>query len=241
MHALYGQMKPLYQLGRWGEVLTLLEEHLEYYGAEADVSCFGVQGGPMFGALVHARMGNVPRALELGEMARRGHGVGARSDGMQAWLAVALGDHDRARSIAAEVLATPDAPWRAPESGVAMLEALAALRDWRALAEQVAFIRRFAGALIVLAPTCDRAEGSLRAAEGDTGAAATLLRRSLEAFERLGVRYEAARTREALAGVAPPESAGELFAQAVREFGELGARPDEERVRGRLRTRAGGR
>jgi class 3 adenylate cyclase/tetratricopeptide (TPR) repeat protein len=241
MHALYGQMKPLYHLGRWEEVLTHLEEHLEYYRSEADVTCFAVQGGPMFGALTLARMGHVPPALELGEMIRRGHGIAGRSEGMQALLAVAVGDVERGRSIASEVLATGDVPWRAPESALAILEALAALGDWGALTRQIASVRRFAGALAVLGPACDRAEGLVRAAEGDADAAVDSLRRSLDAFERLGERYEAARTKEAMGSVSPTEKSHDLFVQCLREFEELGARPDSERVKTRLGTPSDGR
>ena len=231
MHGLYGQMKPLYHLARWPEVLTLLEEHLNYYRSEADVSCFAVQGGPLFGALTLARMGEVGRALELGEMVHRGAGIAARSEGLQAWLAVALGEVERGRSIASEVLASTDVPRRAPESLLAMLEALAALRKWNALRNQIASVRRFAGALVVLGPACDRAEGLVKAAEGEIEVARESLRRSLEAFERLGEQYEAARTREILAAVSPPDQAHDLLGQALRDFEDLGARPDADRVR----------
>lgn len=185
----------------------------------------------MFGALTLARRGQVERALELGEMVPRSFRRATRADGFQAWLASAVGDAERARSIAAEVLANREATWRAAEAGLAMLEALAALRDWEALAEHLSYTRTFAGALAVLGPTCDRAEGLLRAASGDVDAAVDRLGRSLEAFERLGERYEAARTKEALAPMSSSDKAHELLAEALQCYEDLGAGPDAERVR----------
>jgi hypothetical protein len=102
------------------------------------------------------------------------------------------------------------------------------------MTEHVAHVRNFAGALVTLAPTCDRAEGLVRAAAGDLDAAAELFSRSLEAFDRLGERYEAARTREPLAGVTRTERRRDLLAEALRQYEDLGARPDGDRVRALL-------
>jgi hypothetical protein len=231
MHGLYGQIKPMHHLGRWTEVLTLLEEHLQYYRSEADVSCFAVQGGPMFGALTLARMGEVQRALDIGEMVRPSQGVARHPEALRAWLAVAVGDLDRGRTIASEVLASGEAARRAPEAALAMLEALAALKDWEALSALVTSVRGFVGAHALLGPACDRAEGLVRAAEGRRDAALGPLRRSLEKFEGLRGRYETARTKEALAAVSPDDEAHELLGEALRDFEDLGARPDADRVR----------
>lgn len=230
MHALYAQINPLYHLGRWEEVLSLLEEHLEHFRLEADVSCFGVRGGVMFGALTLARMGSVERSMELEAMVPRTVDRALRGEGLRALLTSAAGDHEGARTLAADVLGKAEAPWRAPESALALLEALAALGRWEALTEHVARVRTFAGALAVLGPACDRAEGLIQAAAGDLDAAADSLRRSMDAFDRLGERYEAARTREALAGVTNSERARDLFADALGQYEYLGARPDAERV-----------
>jgi len=175
-------------------------------------------------------MGQVERAIEVAAMVPA-IGRALRAEGVRAWLASAAGLHEEARTLAADLLARSDASWRAPESALAMLEALAALGDLEALAEQVASVRRFAGALALLTPACDRAEGLVRAGAGDLEAAAVSLRRSLDAFERLGERYESARTREALAGVWPGEEARDLLAEALQHYDELGARPDADRVR----------
>jgi tetratricopeptide (TPR) repeat protein len=230
MHGLYGQINPLYHLGRWEEVLLLLEEHVAHFRLEADVSCFGVRGGVMFGALTLARMGRVERSMELETMVPRLDRA-LRGEGLRALLASAVGDHEGARTLAADVLARAEASWRAPESALAMLDALASMERWEELTKHVAHVRDFAGALATLGPTCDRAEGLVRAAAGDHQAATDLLSRSLDAFDRLGERYEAARTREALAGVTHTEKARDLLAEALRQFEDLGARPDADRVR----------
>jgi tetratricopeptide (TPR) repeat protein len=149
-------------------------------------------------------------------------------------LASAVGNQKRARTLAADVLARAEASWRAPESALAMFEALASMERWEEMTEHVAHVRNFAGALVTLGPTCDRAEGLIRAAAGDLDAAADLLGQSLEAFDRLGERYEAARTKEALAGVTRTERARDLLAEALRQYEDLGAKPDAERVRALL-------
>ncbi len=231
MHGLYGQMKPLYHLGRWGEVLTLLDEHLEYYQLEADVFCFGVQGGPMFGAMTLARMGQGDRARELAEMVHSGHNLSPRAEGVRAWLTSALGDPESARSLAGDLLANSTTWWRAPEAALAMLESLAALEDWQALEEGLATVRRFSGESALLGPACDRAEGLALAAIRDLDRAAKLLTRSLAAFERLGERYEAAKTREPLASLSPADEARDLLVESLRSYEDLGARPDAERAR----------
>jgi hypothetical protein len=115
-----------------------------------------------------------------------------------------------------------------------MFEALASMERWEEMTEHVAHVRNFAGALVTLAPSCDRAEGLVRAAAGDPEAAAELFSRSLEAFDRLGERYEAARTTEVLAGVTPTERRRDLLAEALRQYEDLGARPDADRVRALL-------
>ena len=133
-------------------------------------------GGVMFGALTLARMGSVERGMELGAMVPRTFSQALRGEGVRALLASALGDHEGASTLAADILSKAEAPWRAPESALAMLEALAALGRWKELKEHVAQVRDFAGALVTLGPTCDRAEGLIRAAAGNLDAAAELFK-----------------------------------------------------------------
>ena len=88
----------------------------------------------------------------------------------------------------------------------------------------------------LLAPACDRAEGLAHAQAGRTREAAQALRRALAGFERLGVPFEAARTRERLAAVEPPGAARSLLEAALATYERLGCAPRERAVRARLRA-----
>ena len=94
----------------------------------------------------------------------------------------------------------------------------------------VTSVRGFVGAHALLGPACDRSEGLVRAAEGHRDAALGPLRRSVEAFDRLGARYEAARTREAMASISSTENRRELLLDALECYQEIGARRDADRV-----------
>jgi DNA-binding CsgD family transcriptional regulator len=84
------------------------------------------------------------------------------------------------------------------------------------------------------------ARGTVTLADGDAWAALVSLRQACEAWQELGVRYEAARAR-VLVGLACRElgdaDAGEMELDAARRvFGELGAGPDLARVQELLRS-----
>jgi hypothetical protein len=175
-------------------------------------------------------MGEVQRALEIGEMVRPSQGAARHPEALRAWLAVAVGDLGRGRTIASEVLASGEAARRGTEAALAMFEALAALEDWEALGPLVTSVRGFVGAHALLGPACDRSEGLVRAAEGHRDAALGTLRRSVEAFDQLGARYEAARTREAMASISSTENRRELLLDALGCYQEIGARRDADRV-----------
>lgn len=68
-----------------------------------------------------------------------------------------------------------------------------------------------------------RAEGSLSAGAGDTQTAGRFLAQAVDGFERLDVPFEAARTREALASVSPPDAARGLLERARDTYEALGA------------------
>jgi DNA-binding NarL/FixJ family response regulator len=107
---------------------------------------------------------------------------------------------------------------------VALIEALHALGDWDRLRAFLPEARRRSGSLAILGPVCDRAEGMVAAADGDTDRAIELLRRSLAGFKRLGVPYELARTETLLAGVLPDGDA--MLAEAIATAESLlGDRP----------------
>ncbi|HET9005932.1 MAG TPA: hypothetical protein VFQ04_04390, partial [Actinomycetes bacterium] len=66
--------------------------------------------------------------------------------------------------------------------------------------------------------------------------AARALRRALGGFERLGEAFEAARTRELLASVAPAAEVRSLLEAALATYERLGCAPRERAVRARLRA-----
>jgi hypothetical protein len=86
----------------------------------------------------------------------------------------------------------------------------------------------------LLAPACDRAEGLLHAGAGRRREAARALRRALDGFERLGVPFEAARTREDQAAVVPAADARPLLQAASSAYKRLGAVPGHRAVQSRL-------
>ena len=79
--------------------------------------------------------------------------------------------------------------------------------------------------MAILGPVCDRAEGMVKAADGDAEGAVELLQRAVAGFERLGVPYEIARTKSMLANVLPDGDA--MLAEAIATAESLLARPTE--------------
>ena len=86
------------------------------------------------------------------------------------------------------------------------------------------------GALAVLPPAIDRADGIVLAADGQIDAARERLQSALSAYDRMGVLFESARTREHLAEIVEPVAATALRIDAARTYGRLGARPHLARV-----------
>jgi len=143
----------------------------------------------------------------------------------------ALGEPEEARTLAQRVLDDED---RMTYAWIALLEALPALGDWPALDEALPRARGFAGNDALITPFSDRAEGRRRLAAGDQDEGERLLRSALEAFERLGIPFEAARTREVLAGLADAPEREDLLRSALETYESLGATPHAERVRAAL-------
>ena len=66
MHATYFVMAPLYRLGRWREILPLLDEHLAAFAEETvDMNCPFTRGGPVIGAIVLDQMGRLDDAAKV--------------------------------------------------------------------------------------------------------------------------------------------------------------------------------
>jgi class 3 adenylate cyclase/tetratricopeptide (TPR) repeat protein len=237
MHATYAQIIALYRLGRWADLLPLLDEHLSVFDQERDVLCFAVRGAPFVGAIVLAHRGDSHRAITIAEMAR---GDPERSriglDSLHAGVLIACGDLDGGRAIAESAFARHRAagetePWDRPLLGV--IEARVASEDFAGLGSVLPLARRLDEIPFVHA-VCDRAEGLVLAAAGDTAAATALLRSALQGFEAIRDPFESARTRETLAGLIEVEDRGAFLAAALAAYEELGARPHADRVRAEL-------
>ena len=231
MHATCGLIGAAYHAGRWAELLPILDEHVAAYQHEAEVSCGMVRGGPLLGAMALAHRGDVDRARELAAM------VPFRPDSdiyaIHARVAVACDDAESGRRMAEDVLGSQPASTK-PQAIIAMIESLIATQRWEDLREFLRPLDDAAGDVPIIRPTLDRAHGLLRLADGDVNEGAQALRKALEGFERLRVPFEAARTREALAGCVEPAESSVLLRDALSTYERLAARPHAERVRSAL-------
>ena len=114
------------------------------------------------------------------------------------------GNPGEAREIAERTLAFGRGPSieEPPYELPVLVEALAALEDWKALTAILPLARERAQYVAWLAPAIDRAEGARLEAEGDDHGARAALERALAAYQRLGMEAEVAMTRERLAELA---------------------------------------
>ena len=205
MHATYFVMAPLYRLGRWSEIVPLIDEHLAAFAEETvDMNCPFTRGGPAVGALVLERLGNHEAARDA---ASRIVPNDKRPGLVEAWMAeraLLNGRPGEAREIAERTLAFGrGASVEEPPYELAVLvEALAALEDWPALAAVLPAARGQAAYLAWLAPAIDRAEAARLAAEGDVEGARAALDRALATYRHLGMEAEVVMTQERLAGLA---------------------------------------
>lgn len=234
MHASGFLIAALYQTGRWSELDAVLVEHVAAFAQESDSTCEMLQGGVLAGATCLAQRGDLKRSRELEAMAPpfvvtdplwAGY-----ADGWRARLQVAAGD-PRKGLRQAEAMFGSVPVWRRFHLALVLIDALIALRDLDALSRFVPAARELSGGMVVLLPTCDRAQGWVAAASGDGMAALRSLDRAVEGFDRLNVPFEAARTRELLASVSSPKAARGLLEHALHSYEKLGAAPHAERAR----------
>jgi tetratricopeptide (TPR) repeat protein len=227
MHGSYTTMNVLFHLGRWDELLPVLDEHLDALVAERGRGCPYVRGGPVLGALLLAHRGDAGRArILLEEHAGAGSELGGAPDAIAARAWVALGDVDAGRGLAERVLSSGRKITTEENAYeyVAWLEALSAAADLQSLADALPAIRRMAHALAILPPAIGRAEAMLAGADDPDGAR-DRLRSALAIYEAMGVVFEAARTRDQLAALVEPREAEALHARAVETYRELGIGP----------------
>jgi hypothetical protein len=237
MHATGFVIPALYQLGRWLDLDPVLDEHVAAFADEADTTCELLHGGILAGATRFAQAGDLGKARELAAMAPRFASTdplwAGYADGWRARLRVAAGDARGGLEQARSVLAFAPA-WPRLHAAVIVFEAPVRCRR-----------PRRPGRLSPCWPRAQRRSGSsasdlrqgggdIAAAGGDTAAAHRLWTRALEGFERVGVPYEAARTRERLAAASSDDVATALLGNALATYEEMHAAPSAERVRAAL-------
>ena len=238
MHATGFVIPTLLQLGRWRELDPILDDHVAAFAEEADATCELLHAGVLAGATRAALGGDTARARELGDLAKPFVSTdplwAGYVDCWRARLRIAEGDPGEGLRLAREALASSP-PWPRLHATLVVLEALSALDDPDELAAFLPDARQDQDGFAMLPPACDRAEGDIAAVRGDPESAGKLWQRSLEAFEALGVPYEAAGTKERLATVSPPDEARTLLRDALGTYEMLGARPAAERVQQALK------
>ncbi|HEX2680710.1 MAG TPA: hypothetical protein VHQ03_05405, partial [Candidatus Dormibacteraeota bacterium] len=192
MHGTNPVMTALYELGRWDEIPPLLEEHLRAFRIDPAIECGFVRDGPILGALVAARSGDLARAHELAALLPDPESESDRTSPLQSRLAVAFGQPSLARALS-EGRALEGRQY-GPHHARALLEALVALDEWNELERFVPQARRFVGGLAILGPCCDRAEALLRKHQADP-TADVLFERAEKGFQALEARAELEATR----------------------------------------------
>ena len=225
MHATWPMLTALYHLGRWRELPPILDEHVDAFRQDPAPGCSFVRDGPVVGATVLAHTGELDRARTLAAVVGEPDGRPGRASAWQARFAIASGDPEAARRISVDK--ARERQLYGPQHVHALLEALVALEDWPASRRVPApGTGRCGAGTRCSRPVCDRAERLAHAQAGRTREAARVLRRALAGFERLGVPFEAARTRERLAAVAPAaEPPGRCWRPPWRPTSGWPARP----------------
>jgi len=220
MHATTAVMQALHSLGRWNELLDVLEEHLAAFREEPAIACQFVRDGPVIGAATLMLMGRTQAAGELAALVGDPLSDLESASAWQARYEVIAGRPEVAVAISRPKFF--EGRTKGPQHALALVEAKVAMEDWHALTEVVRVARESVPGNALLGPVCDRALGALESACGRRPPARRLFARSLARFEQLGVKYEAARTRELLAAVEPAPTRGALLRTARRTYEELG-------------------
>ena len=209
----------LYHLGDWGDTAALVDEHVAAVRGTDVFVCPYMRGGALIGALMAAHLGDVERARELVDGVQFSDDEPGWPEALRARVLVALGEAEDGVAAAQRIIDSGRlASLEENEhESVALLEGLQALGAWDRLRAFLPDARRRSASLAILGPVCDRAEGALAAADGDTERAIELLRQAVAGFERLGVPYEIARTKMLLANELPDGDAMLAEATAAAE------------------------
>ena len=232
MHVTYPLLAALYHLGRWAELGELLDEHVAAFRTEPAVHCHFVLDGPVIGAIIKLRQGDGTTAAQLAGLAVEAPVQSTSASAWQSFFAAVSGDPQTALALSADKMR--EGRTHGPQHTLAVIEAHVALADWDALRSVLPLARDDIAGNALLGPWCDRAEGMAAAADGNRDDALVALARAVEAFDHLGVTFEAARTREEAAKLATPADARTLLLSALEGYSYVGATPSAERVRALL-------
>jgi tetratricopeptide (TPR) repeat protein len=220
MHATFPNLLALFNLGRWDELLVLLEEHVAAFREDPAIASQFVRDGPLIGATTLMLMGRTTAAAELAALVGDPLSDLESASAWQARYEVIAGRPEVAVAIARPKVL--EGRTRGPRYADAVIEAEMAMEDWDELTEVLRVARDSAAGNALLEPVCDRAEGALENARGQRQQARRLLGRSLARFDLMGMKYEAARTRELLAAVEPAATRHALRRAARKTYEELG-------------------
>jgi class 3 adenylate cyclase/tetratricopeptide (TPR) repeat protein len=210
MHGTYFEMAALYRLGRWQEILPLLDAHLAAFAEETvDMNCPFTRGGPAIGALVLDQLGRSDDAARASESIVPNDAEPGLVEAWMAERALLAGEPGTAREIAQRTIEFGRGPSieQPPYELPVLVDALAALGRWDELEATLPSIRARVLNVAWLAPAVDRAEAGWLATRDDTGGAESGLRRALDAYRRLGMLPEVAATLERLANLHPGDEA----------------------------------
>ena len=232
MHATHALIFGLYHLGRWQELIPVVQEHVTAFREDPAVVCRFVRDGPVIGAIACSQMGDRARAIELAALVGDPRDDRDNASAAQAMLAIELGD-----STSALEIAMPRARLRnmfGPSHAVAAVEALAVLRDWTRLAELLPAVRRQVEGNALLGPICDRAEALMMVDREMLDDGLALMRSALRGFETLSVPFEVARVNECMAEMVGPGTATGHLNAALAGYERVRAVPSADRIRGML-------
>lgn len=203
-------MAPLYRLGRWQEILPLLDEHLAAFAEETvDMSCPFTRGGPVIGALVLDQLGRADAAANVSESIIPNDAEPGLVEAWMAERALLAGEPGTAREIAQRTIAFGRGPSieQPPYELPVLVEALAVGGQWDELETTLAAVGGRATNVAWLTPAVDRAEAARLAAQGDTVGARSALSRALDAYRRMGMSPEVLATLERLVDLDPGDEA----------------------------------
>ena len=234
MHGTYTVMSARYHLGQWDGLEALASEHAVALAQEQGIGCPYSRGGPAVAAIALAHQGRFDRATELAGLLIPKLERPGLPEALLARYLVAKGEAEKGLELAERILGRSVYAEENAFEVLATLEALVALEKWGELIDFLPKAREYSAGLAIIEPTADRAEGMALAAGGDLVAAEDLFGRALTSFDRIGIVFESALTKEQLAGIVGGDEAVFLRGEALSTYERLGAAPHAARLRAKL-------